>query len=67
MKTKEPTIKVDDLIKALMPLKGKNFDISFSGLNFYRIKQRGDKFVQIEFNEQVYLNSEGLVVVENLK
>lgn len=67
MKREEPTMKVDDLIKELMPLKGKDFDITFSGLDFYRIKQRADKLVQLEFNEQVYLDSQGLVVVDNLK
>ncbi|MGS3448538.1 hypothetical protein ACB376_11100 [Klebsiella electrica] len=40
--------------------------ISFSGLDFYRLKWRGENLVQIEFNQQVYRNAEGLVVVENL-
>lgn len=40
--------------------------VDFSGLDFYRLKRRDEKLVQVEFNQQVYRTSEGLVVVENL-
>ncbi len=39
--------------------------LSFSGLDFYRLKWRGDDLVQVEFNQIVYRNAEGCVVVEN--
>jgi hypothetical protein len=40
-------------------------ELSFSGLDFYRVKQRGDKLIQVEFNQSVYLDSKGQVVIEN--
>jgi len=39
--------------------------IDFSGLDFSRVKSRGDKLVQIEFIQTVYRNAQGDVVVEN--
>lgn len=39
--------------------------LSFSGLDFYRLKWRADDLVQVEFNQIVYRNAEGNVVVEN--
>jgi Mor family transcriptional regulator len=39
--------------------------IYFGGLDFYRTKPRGDKLVQIEFNQQVYKTEDGKVVIEN--
>lgn len=41
--------------------------IYFGGLDFYRLKWRGENLVQLEFNQPVYRNSEGHVVVENLE
>lgn len=41
--------------------------ISFSGLDFYRLKRRGENLIQVEFNQVVYRDSEGHVVVENLE
>ena len=43
-----------------------DYTIDFSGLEFYRVKQRGDTHLQIEFNQQVYLDEKGDVVVQNL-
>jgi hypothetical protein len=40
-------------------------ELYFGGLEFYRLKQRGDKLVQFEFNQTVYKDSQGRVVVEN--
>jgi hypothetical protein len=38
----------------------------FGGLDFYRVKQRGEMLVQIEFNQLVYKDRDtGRVVVEN--
>lgn len=41
--------------------------VDFSGLDFYRTKLRGEKLVNIEFNQQVYRNPQGDVVVQNLE
>ncbi|MCY1699505.1 hypothetical protein OVA10_15775 [Lelliottia sp. SL45] len=40
--------------------------LSFSGLDFYRLKWRAENLVQVEFNQAVYRDSDGLVIVENL-
>ncbi len=38
----------------------------FGGLDFYRLKQRGEKLIQIEFDQTVYKDGDtGNVIVEN--
>lgn len=59
-----PTIKVGDLRRWLQYYPD-DFDLSFSGLEFYRVKTRGENIAQIEFSQVVYLNEAGQVVVEN--
>lgn len=61
---KTPTITVGELKEKLSNFSDDT-ELSFSGLEFYRLKIRGDKLVQIEFNQPVYLNDKGYVVVEN--
>lgn len=61
-----PTITVGELIDHLK-IFPRNFNIDFCGLEFYRLKQRGKKSVQMEFNQPVYLDKQGRVVVENLE
>ncbi len=39
--------------------------VYFGGLDFYRIKPRGHKVIQVEFNQSVYLDESDRVVVEN--
>lgn len=58
-----PTITVGELLDQLKGLD-RSTRISFSGLDFYRIKPRGS-ILQIEFHQQVYLDDKGLVVVDN--
>jgi hypothetical protein len=36
------------------------------GLEFYRVKMRGEKLTQIEFNQQVYRDEKGEWVVDDL-
>lgn len=60
-----PSITVKELREHLS-LYPDNYMIDFSGLEFYRLKQRGDSSVQMEFNQQVYRTPEGRVVLENL-
>ncbi|WP_321346428.1 hypothetical protein [Halopseudomonas oceani] len=43
-----------------------DMELDFSGLAFYRLKQRSPTLVQVEFNELVYRDKQtGRVVVEN--
>ncbi|MBL8401293.1 hypothetical protein [Accumulibacter sp.] len=60
-----PSITVKELREHLS-LYSDDCMIDFSGLEFYRLKQRGENSVQMEFNQQVYRTPEGRVVVENL-
>ena len=58
-------ITVGDLRKML---EGFNDDdeLSFSGLDFYRLKRRGPDLVQVEFNQHVHKDSKtGKVSVED--
>lgn len=65
MPKKIPTILAGDLKERLEPVPD-DWEISFSGLEFSRFKVRGEKLIQIEFNEAVFLDDEGRVVVHNL-
>jgi hypothetical protein len=56
-------ITVKELIEQLK-VEDQDLEICFGGLDFYRLKDRGG-CLQIEFNQTVYLNDEGYVVVEN--
>ena len=61
-----PSITVEELRSHLSSLPG-HYTIDFCGLDFYRIKARGDEHVQMEFAQPVSLDQEtGRVVVENL-
>lgn len=59
-----PTIKVGWLRQWL---KGypDDFDLSFGGLEFYRIKTRGENVAMVEFNQAVYLDEDGEVVIQS--
>jgi len=61
-----PTMRIGDFLKHLEKID-KNHTIDFSGLTFNQVKQRGDTHHQLQFLEQVYRNTEGVVVVENLE
>lgn len=40
-------------------------ELSFSGLDFYRLKRRGDDLVQVEFNQHVHKDSKtGKAVID---
>jgi hypothetical protein len=41
----------------------EDMELTFGGLTFYRLKQRGPELLQMEFNQTVYLDSEGIVRV----
>lgn len=61
-----PTITIGELRAALSNWSDEDH-ISFSGLTFNRIKGRGEHLAQVEFNEPVFLDESGNVVVQNLE
>jgi hypothetical protein len=66
MKERPPLQTVGSLITQLEG-HDKDMLVDFSGLDFYRLKQRAPDLVQVEFNQPVYRNHRGDVVVENLE
>ncbi len=57
------TITVGELIEQLL-LEDKELTVYFGGLDFYRLKDRGG-VLQIEFNQTVYKDENGKVIIEN--
>jgi len=56
------------MLKDLLNGYPDTMELDFSGLDFYRLKQRSPTLVQVEFNQQVYRDKQtGRVVVENLE
>lgn len=64
MKENEPRITVRELMDELSGYS-PDTEVSFSGLEFSRLKPRSKKTVQVEFVESVYRDAQGLVVVQN--
>ncbi|MFW0714432.1 hypothetical protein [Pedobacter sp. N23S346] len=56
-------ITVGELIEQLKK-EDQELEVSFGGLDFYRLKDRGG-CLQFEFNQFVYKDDDGLVVVKN--
>lgn len=44
--------------KKMLSYYDDDTEITFNGLDFYRLKTRGDNLVQVEFNQSVYKDSE---------
>lgn len=63
--TEDPTITVGKLRQALSNYRDSD-KLSFSGLTYNRVKLRGPGLAQVEFDEQVYRDDEGRVVVQTL-
>ena len=61
-----PTITIGQLRRELARWDDDDL-ISFSGLSFCRVNERGAHLAQVEFNEPVYLDESGRVVVQNLE
>jgi hypothetical protein len=53
------------LLMELLQAYPDDYRLDFSGLSFYRLKQRAPTHVQVEFNQTVCLDDKGRVVVEN--
>lgn len=58
------TVTIGDF-KAELDKYPDHCELHFSGLDFYRLKRRGDSTVQVEFSQTVYKDKTGRVVVEN--
>jgi len=56
-------IIVKELIEQLQK-EDQELEVSFGGLDFYRLKDRGG-YLQFEFNQSVYKDDDGLVVIKN--
>jgi len=56
-------ITIKEFIK-LLQKENQDSELNFSGLDFYRLKDRGDS-IQVEFNQTVYKDEQGKVVVQN--
>lgn len=68
MPTRNPQLITVGMLKQALEGIPDHHELDFSGLEFYRVKQRAPELLQIEFNELVYRDREtGLVVVENLE
>jgi len=61
-----PTISIGRLREELAGYPD-DYELSFSGLEFYRVKPYGPKLVQVEFNEHVHRDETGRVVLVNLE
>lgn len=57
-------ITVGDL-KRMLSAFPDDTELSFCGLDFYRLKWRGPTLVQVEFNQTVYKDKHGRVCIEN--
>jgi len=64
MKKYKPSITVGTF-KDMLNAYDDDTWLDFSTLDFYRLKQRADDLVQVEFNQSVYRDEQGNVVVDN--
>lgn len=64
--SRAPTITVGHLRSEIAQYPD-SFTLDFSGLEFLRVKQRGETHLQIEFSQAVYLDDRGRVVVHDPK
>lgn len=58
-------ITVGELIERLGSFPS-DATLYFSGLDVYRLKQRGEKLVQVEFNQPIHRDHSGQIIVENV-
>lgn len=58
-----PKISVRELRDALAPYPD-DWELTFGGLEFYRVKTRGENLVQIEFSQLVFLDKRGRLCIQ---
>ena len=61
-----PALQTVGDLKRQLSIYPDDYEVDFSGLDFYRLKQRGEELIQVEFSRQVYRGADGHVIVENL-
>lgn len=54
-------------LKRMLEVHNDDDVLSFSGLDFYRLKRRGEKLVQVEFDQQVTTDAEGRVFIDDFE
>ncbi|WP_046079629.1 hypothetical protein [Halomonas sp. HG01] len=52
-------------LKRMLEIHNDDDVLSFCGLDFYRLKRRGPKLVQVEFDQQVTTDDEGRVIIDD--
>ena len=67
MPSKKPQTITVGMLREHLAVYPDHYEVDFSGLEFYRLKQRGPELVQVEFSEQVYRDKTGRVVVESIE
>lgn len=65
--TKKGTVLTVGELKSQLSHYDDDIEIDFSGLDFYRLKIRGPKLVQVEFNQAVYLDQDDRVQIDNFE
>lgn len=66
MKKYEPRVTVGEF-KEMLSAYPDDMWLDFSMLDFYRLKQRSGDLLQVEFDQRVYRDAAGRVVVQNLE
>jgi hypothetical protein len=61
-----PALQTVADLKRRLSIYPDHYEVDFSGLDFYRLKQRGEELIQVEFSQPVYRGADGRVIVENL-
>ena len=51
-------------MKEMLRLYPNEMELSFEPLHFYQLKQRGENMVRVEFNESIYRDENGELVLE---
>lgn len=59
-------ITVGDLVEQLRKFDS-DCELTMGGLQFYRLKLRGEKLLQVEFAQQVYRDSKGKLIAEDVE
>lgn len=52
-------------MKRELELFDDDMELGFCGLDFYRLKKRGEDLVQVEFDQQVTIDNEGRVIIDD--
>lgn len=65
-KENRPPLKTAGYIKQQFAEIPDDWEVDFSGLDFYRVKARGPKLAQVEFDQAVHRLADGRVVIDDI-